>query len=77
VPTVEVLLFLIDSLQNDGANIWLSINQGIAINQGLVLSIKILRSEKFSEKVRKFKTYRFCQKGQKNYLANVMAWLAY
>jgi hypothetical protein len=46
-------------------------------NQGLVLSTKILKSEKFSEKVRKFLTYHFCKKGQKIYLADVLAWLAY
>jgi hypothetical protein len=44
---------------------------------GLVLSTKILRSEKFIEKVGKLKTYHFCQKGQKNYLAYVLAWIAY
>jgi hypothetical protein len=45
----------------------------LALGQGLVLSTKILRSEKFSEKVRKFKTYHFCPKGKKNYLADVLA----
>jgi hypothetical protein len=44
-------------------------------DQGLVLSTKILRSEKFSEKVWKFQTHHFCQKGQKNDLADVLAWL--
>ncbi len=44
--------------------------------QGLVLSTKILRSEKFPEKVRKFETHHSCQKGRKNYLADVLAWLA-
>jgi hypothetical protein len=34
-------------------------------NQGLVLLAKILRSEKFSEKVRKFKTYHFVRKVRK------------
>jgi hypothetical protein len=41
----------------------------------LFLSTKILRSEKYTEKVRKFKTYHFCQEGHKNYLADVLAWL--
>jgi hypothetical protein len=44
---------------------------------GLVLSTKILRSEKFLEKVKKFKTFHFCQRGQKNYLADVLALLLY
>jgi hypothetical protein len=45
-------------------------------NLGLVLSTKILRFEKFSKKVRKFKTYHLCHKGQKKYKADVLAWLA-
>jgi hypothetical protein len=40
-------------------------------NQGLVLSTKILRS------VKNFKPAIFLQKGQKNYLTGVLAWLAY
>jgi hypothetical protein len=44
---------------------------------GLVLSTKILRSEKFSEKVRKFSSCHFCLKGQKKYLGDVLAWPAY
>jgi hypothetical protein len=44
---------------------------------GLILSTNIYRCEKFSEKVRKFLNYHFCHKGQKNYLADVLAWLAY
>jgi hypothetical protein len=48
-----------------------------SVKLGLVLSTKILRSEKFTEKVRKFKTCHFCHKGQKNYLANILAWLAH
>jgi hypothetical protein len=38
---------------------------------------KILRSVIFSEKVRKCYENRFCQKGWKNYLADVLAQLAY
>jgi hypothetical protein len=45
----------------------------IWFDQYLVLSTKILNSNK----VRKFWTYTFCRKGQKNYLADVFAWLAY
>jgi hypothetical protein len=43
-------------------------------NLGLVLSTNILRN--FQEKVRKFETYYFCQKGQKNYLADVFGLLS-
>jgi hypothetical protein len=46
-------------------------------DQGLVLSTKILRSGKFSKKLRKSETYHFCQKVQKNYLFDVLDWLAY
>jgi hypothetical protein len=38
---------------------------------------KIFRSEKFLGKVGNFKTYLFCQGDQKNYPADVSAWLAY
>jgi hypothetical protein len=48
-----------------------------SLDRGLVLSTKIIRSEKFSERVIKFKTQHFCQKGQKKYLADVLAWLTY
>jgi hypothetical protein len=38
---------------------------------------KNFRLENFSEKIRKLQTYNFCQKGQKNYQADVLPWLAY
>jgi hypothetical protein len=44
---------------------------------GLALSTKILRSMKFSGKIKKIQTYCLCQKGQKYYLADVLAWPAY
>ncbi len=46
-------------------------------DQGLVMSTKILRSEKFPEKVRKFQTHHSCKKGPKSYLASNLAWLAH
>ena len=44
--------------------------------QGSILSTKILRSETFSEKVRKFKTYHLFQRGQINYIVDVLVQLS-
>jgi hypothetical protein len=44
-------------------------------DKGSILSIKILRSRKFSEKARKFLTGHFFRKGKKKYLADVVAQL--
>jgi hypothetical protein len=44
---------------------------------GSILSSKNIKSDKFSESFRKLKTYHFCLKGQKNFLVEVLAWLAY
>jgi hypothetical protein len=46
------------------------------INLGSILSTKLLRSTKFSEKVKKISTCDFCQKDQKNNIADVLDRLA-
>jgi hypothetical protein len=44
---------------------------------GLVLSTKIFISEKFSEKDRKFLNLSFLSERSENYIADVLAWLAF